>query len=1016
MRRTEHLGARALAVVGLVATLAYLAWRARFSMHDTDLWLSVPALAVEVGGFLGALALAWALWPQPTSSRSPHGTSVTGPVDAVVRVARQSDHEVRATLLALRGVSGVQSVVVVDLSARPAIASLATEFQAVYAASDPADRNGLRVMLAAVRTPQFLLVDAGDVPTGDIVERLATDLVDLRVAVVQGMGASLADDSAEHGPNGRHELLFERTSLNPALGRRGTAMWLGTGSLVRTDALREITLGDRPALEAQWMAGVELLAAGWHVTSPADATVVAQRTVLSEEAVAEDRMQRARAARTMLFGRRGALRSRTFTIRQRLSVLAWTVRPLSGLRRLLFLTVLGSALLAGSVPFHASTMVLLCAWLPGFLYTSLGLALLSGSTLRPGDRARWSLHSIGPAFRSLHARTDARRTSRSPIITLPSPQYGAGLVVVIVALSAILVLRGISERLTHTLGAIPQSALMAMMMTALWTMGLSLDLLRVLARRRQLRTTPRVAASLPATLGDRAVSIVDLTALGAGLISQTGAGINERLLLDSTIPTRSGATTMRVACVVRNVTVSTEGEYRIGVEFGETNDATANALAEFCTIEPIWQRLGTLTTAPTGDARRFEFVDEPAAEPASGRTAVRLVSLLALVGVVASAAPSTADASASLQHRVSGAVVAVADPPAATDPITLDTVVDETVVNGTVVDDTVADPVSTVPVSTVPDSTVPDSTAPPEVATGAPVPVPGAMVVAVCSLDAGADGAWGTSDDTYSAPLATITDVDGNYELELVGKACWASVAPPELYDAPLPAEAPQPIDVSGATTTNRPVVLQRGAATQAAGPARGAIGDTVWSDTNRNGVQDAGEPGVGGVMLTLLDGEGHHIAATRSDAAGEFRFDGVVAGSYRVGVANLPDGFGFTSAMAGRDPAADSDADPVTGLTALVRLALGQEASELDVGLVAAAASSTTDGAAPGASATGLPSVATPELGTTDRVLPSPTSSQLSSVVPDRSTLSVFVLALACFLAMSILLGLARPRATGAG
>ena len=72
-------------------------------------------------------------------------------------------------------------------------------------------------------------------------------------------------------------------------------------------------------------------------------------------------------------------------------------------------------------------------------------------------------------------------------MTLPSPQYGAGLVIAVVALSVVLVLRGVSDRVTHTLGVMPQSALMAMLIVTLWTLGLSLDLLRVLARRSQLR-------------------------------------------------------------------------------------------------------------------------------------------------------------------------------------------------------------------------------------------------------------------------------------------------------------------------------------------------------------------------------------------------------------------------------------------------------------------------------------------------------------------------------------------------
>ena len=158
------------------------------------------------------------------------------------------------------------------------------------------------------------------------------------------------------------------------------------------------------------------------------------------------------------------------------------------------------------------------------------------------------------------------------------------------------------------------------------------------------------------------VSIVDLTALGAGLISQTGVEVNERLLLDSAIPTRTGVTTMRVPCIVRNVSRRADGDFRIGVEFGDINDATANALAEFCTIEPIWERLGTVPSSTPVGAQQLMYVDEPETEPATGRMAVRLVSLLALVGAVASSAPATVDASASLSHRLSGVVVAADQP------------------------------------------------------------------------------------------------------------------------------------------------------------------------------------------------------------------------------------------------------------------------------------------------------------------------------------------------------------------
>lgn len=912
MRRTEHLGARALATIGLVATLSYLIWRVGFTLHDTDLRLSLPTLAVEVVGFLGALALTWALWPVPTRRQAGDSVGVTSPVDAVVRVGGQHPvHEVRATLLALRSVQHINDVVLVDLSASPAVAALATEFQVVHAPTDAADRNGLRVMMAAVRTPKFLLIDAGDIPTGDIVERLDADFDDPRVAVVQGHGVSLAEQSAEHGPNGRHELLFERNALNPALGRRGNAVWLGTGSLVRTDALRDVRFDTSSALEAHWLAGVALLAAGWRVTAPADSPVVAHRPVQSEQSVAEDRQQRARAARRMVFGASGVLRLGSFGFGQRVAVAAWAVRPLSGFRRVVFLALLASAILSGSAPFHATATVMVCGWLPAFAYTSLGLALLSGWTLRPGDRARWSLHSMGAACRSLGSGRE-RPASRAPIIALPSPQYGAGLVIAVVGLSVVLVLRGVSDRLTHTLGELPQAQLMALLIVTLWALALSLDLLRVLARRSQLRRTARIASSLPATLGERAVSIVDLTALGAGLLSQTGVEVNERLLLDSAIPTRSGVTTMRVRCMVRNVSRRADGDFRIGVEFGDTNDATANALAEFCTIEPVWERLGMLPAGvPIGEAQ-LTFVDEPDSQPATGRMALRVVSLFALVGVVASSVPATVDASASINHRLSGIVLAAAvepEPAIYTTTSTPDTIVvstsvlttvGDTVVNETVVDTVVNETV----VDTVVAKTVVDTT---EVSIGESAPVPGAVVVAVCSLEAGVDGAWGTADDHYGSPVSTMTEPDGTYQLSLVGEACWATVAPPELLADPDGEVVLAAIDVSGASTTDQRVVVQR-AESDAVVPTTDALGQPTSSKFS---------------SLVLIDATGRTVGLVKADG--------------------------------------------VRGLQFVTEK---------------------------------------------DSSLPAPAASQIATVTTSqRSALSVFVLAVAALLALSIVLGLAHPR-----
>lgn len=92
--------------------------------------------------------------------------------------------------------------------------------------------------------------------------------------------------------------------------------------------------------------------------------------------------------------------------------------------------------------------------------------------------------------------------------------------------------------------------------------------------------------------------------------------------------------------------------------------------------------------------------------------------------------------------------------------------------------------------------------------------------------------------------------------------------------------------------------------------PALVNLGNFVWNDLNANGVQDSGEPGIAGVLVTL-DG----TTTTTTDASGYYAFTGIVAGTHTVSV-GTPTGFVATSNGAGT-PSTDSNVSgaPVTVL-----------------------------------------------------------------------------------------------------
>ncbi|WP_344031512.1 SdrD B-like domain-containing protein, partial [Leucobacter iarius] len=86
------------------------------------------------------------------------------------------------------------------------------------------------------------------------------------------------------------------------------------------------------------------------------------------------------------------------------------------------------------------------------------------------------------------------------------------------------------------------------------------------------------------------------------------------------------------------------------------------------------------------------------------------------------------------------------------------------------------------------------------------------------------------------------------------------------------------------------------------------SVGDFVWSDTNRNGVQDAGEAGIPNVTVRLLNASGTQIATRVTDANGFYSFTGLTAGSSYSVQFVTPAGYAVTRALAGSDRAKDSN------------------------------------------------------------------------------------------------------------
>ena len=111
------------------------------------------------------------------------------------------------------------------------------------------------------------------------------------------------------------------------------------------------------------------------------------------------------------------------------------------------------------------------------------------------------------------------------------------------------------------------------------------------------------------------------------------------------------------------------------------------------------------------------------------------------------------------------------------------------------------------------------------------------------------------------------------------------------------------------------------------------SLGNFVWHDADGDGIQDAGESGVGGVTVTIYDAQGNEVAHTTTAGDGSYSFTGLKPGSYTVAYTDLPADYVFSPQNAGVDDAVDSNPG-ANGITSSITLAPGANDTTIDAGI----------------------------------------------------------------------------------
>ncbi|MFT3681743.1 MAG: SdrD B-like domain-containing protein [Ferruginibacter sp.] len=112
-------------------------------------------------------------------------------------------------------------------------------------------------------------------------------------------------------------------------------------------------------------------------------------------------------------------------------------------------------------------------------------------------------------------------------------------------------------------------------------------------------------------------------------------------------------------------------------------------------------------------------------------------------------------------------------------------------------------------------------------------------------------------------------------------------------------------------------------------------VGDFMWFDNNSNGLQDNGELGVSNMSVKLYNNAGILVAATATDANGNYIFTNVSPGNNFYIVFSKPTGYSFTTQNVGGIAATNNSKADATGKSSNFTIAAGANILNIDAGII---------------------------------------------------------------------------------
>src|SRR3954468_16225212 len=374
---------RAIALLALAVTGAYLVWRATATLDPSVPCLSLALVALEVDAALGLVLFTFSLWdvdrrPQPAAS-----AEIPGRIAVLIPTYNEPPEILLPTIAAAIAMRLPHETWVLDDGARPEIARLATELGARYLARpthEHAKAGNLNHALGIVDADFIAVLDADHVASPDFLAHTLGYFADSTVALVQTPQDFYNRASFEHAATGSEQDAFHEQTLfyriiQPGKNRWNAAFWCGTGAVVRVAALREIGGVATDTITEDIHTTIRFHRRGWRTVYHNE--VLARGLAASDAETYQLQRHRWGTGAMQVLRTENPLFVPGLTLGQRLSYAATLLGWFDAWRSLGYLLLPIVIVTTGAIPIRADALTFAIAFGTTFLLQQLALRVLS---------------------------------------------------------------------------------------------------------------------------------------------------------------------------------------------------------------------------------------------------------------------------------------------------------------------------------------------------------------------------------------------------------------------------------------------------------------------------------------------------------------------------------------------------------------------------------------------------------------------------------------------------------------